>query len=107
MLLSGAAQTLVLAVIVEAPWQLSPSPASGLAAVYLGLFPTALATLIYFHLMQVRGALFISFNNYLIPGLGVLWGALFLGEHVSSQEMLALGLILTGIAVAGISRKAR
>ncbi len=103
----GAAQTIVLAGIVEAPWQLSPSPASGLAAVYLGLFPTALATLIYFHLMQVRGALFISFNNYLIPGLGVLWGALFLGEHVSSQEMLALGLILTGIAVAGISRKAR
>ena len=75
------------------------------AAVYLGLFPTALATFMYFHLLQIRGAMFISYNNYLIPGLGVLWGVLFLSEHVSTQEIIALGFILSGIAIASVRKK--
>ena len=101
----GGIQMCILSLIFDQPWLLSPSLMSSAAAVYLGLFPTALATLIYFHLMQERGAMFISFNNYLIPGLGVLWGALFLNEHVSLQEILALGLILTGIAIAGVRKR--
>ncbi len=101
----GGAQMTILSLIIDQPWALTPSMASGIAAVYLGLFPTAIATLIYFHLMQVRGATFISFNNYLIPGLGVMWGALFLAEHVSLQEILALGLILTGIAIASLRKR--
>jgi len=75
------------------------------AAIYLGLFPTALATFLYFHLLQIRGATFISFNNYIIPGLGVLWGVIFLNEHVSIQEFMALGLILSGIAIASIRKQ--
>lgn len=101
----GGLQMVVISMLVDQPWLLSPSMESGLAAIYLGLFPTALATLIYFHLMLEKGATFIAFNNYLIPGLGVLWGALFLSEHVSLQEILALGLILTGIAIASIKKK--
>lgn len=101
----GAAQMIVLSLLVDQPWMLSPSLASSAAAIYLGLFPTAVATLIYFHLMQVRGAMFISFNNYLIPGLGVLWGVLLLGEHVSMQEIIALGLILSGIAIANFRKR--
>lgn len=101
----GGGQMLLMSLAFEAPWALSPSTASSLATIYLGLFPTALATLIYFHLMTIRGAMFVSFNNYLIPGLGVMWGALFLGEHVSMQEILALGLILTGIFIASIRKK--
>jgi drug/metabolite transporter (DMT)-like permease len=101
----GSLQMLTLSALVDQPWLLEYSAMSGAAAVYLGLFPTALATLIYFHLMQERGAMFISLNNYLIPGLGVMWGALFLGEHVDVQEFLALGLILSGIAITNIRKK--
>jgi drug/metabolite transporter (DMT)-like permease len=35
----------------------------------------------------------------------VLWGVLFLSEHVSIQEIIALGFILSGIAIASISKK--
>ena len=101
----GAFQMITLSIIFDQPWLLTPSMMSWGSAVYLGLFPTALATFVYFHLLQIRGATFVSFNNYLIPGLGVLWGALFLSEHVSIQEIIALGLILSGIAIASISKK--
>jgi len=101
----GALQMVVLSLICDQPWLLNPSIKSWSAAAYLGLFPTALATFLYFHLLQIRGATFISFNNYIIPGLGVLWGAIFLNEHVSIQEFIALGLILSGIAIANFRKQ--
>lgn len=101
----GALQMVTLSLIFDQPWLLAPNMVSWAAAVYLGLFPTALATFLYFHLLQIRGATFISFNNYIIPGLGVLWGVIFLNEHVSIQEIIALGLILSGIAIASIKKQ--
>ena len=84
---------------VDQPWTLKPDMISVTAAVYLGLFPTALATIIYFHLISARGATFIALNNYMVPALGVIWGWLFLHETVSSQSLIALALILAGIAI--------
>jgi drug/metabolite transporter (DMT)-like permease len=101
----GAIQMSAMSLLFDQPWLLSPSWLSGGAAIYLGLFPTALATLIYFHLITVRGATYIALNNYMIPALGVLWGALFLSEQVSVQEIIALGLILTGIAIASFRKR--
>jgi drug/metabolite transporter (DMT)-like permease len=71
-----------------------------LAAVYLGLLPTGLATLVYFRLIENRGASFFSFVNYLNPVFGVIWGAALLAEVVELQAVLALALILAGVAVA-------
>ena len=101
----GAFQMVTLSMIFDQPWLLTPTMMSWGAAVYLGLFPTALATFLYFHLLQIQGAVFISYNNYIIPGLGVLWGALFLSERVSIKEIVALGFILSGIAIASIGNK--
>jgi len=56
-------------------------------------------------LIKERGATFIALNNYMIPGLGVLWGFLFLNEQVSTQEIIALAVILTGIGVASIRKR--
>jgi len=77
-----------------------------MAAAYLGLFPTALAPLIFFHLVQSRGASFMAFINYLIPVLGVGWGAVTLGERVTVTEVMALLIILAGMAVAQFRRPA-
>jgi drug/metabolite transporter (DMT)-like permease len=104
-LIMAGLQMTLLSLLIDQPWLLMPSQSSNLAMVYLGLFPTALAILIYFNLMQERGATFVALNNYMIPGLGVLWGALFLSEHVSLQEIFALVLILAGIAIASIKKK--
>ena len=83
-----------LALALEAPWTLAPSTGALLAAAYLGLIPTALATIILFHLLQNRSASFIAPINYLIPVFGVLWGVVVLGEGVSPRAATALAVIL-------------
>lgn len=99
-MIMAALVTVPLALIVDAPWALTPSPAALVAGAYLGLFPTALATIILFHLLQVRNASFIAPVNYLIPVFGVLWGITILGEAVSPRAVVALLVILAGMAVA-------
>jgi len=93
-----------LAIIFEAPGTLMPSQEAVWAAVYLGLFPTALATIILFHLLQNRNASFVVPINYLIPVFGVVWGVVALGEAVSPRAVTALAVILAGMAIAQYKR---
>jgi drug/metabolite transporter (DMT)-like permease len=90
---------------VDRPWTLAPSWESILSVAYLGVFPTALATILLFFLLSLRGATYIALNNYLIPVLGVFWGALFLGEQVTARALIALALILAGIVIASLKTK--
>ncbi len=101
-MICASVQMIPLALFVDEPWALSPSPGSLAAIVYLGVFPTALATIIFFQLISARGATFVALNNYLIPVLGVIWGAAFLGERLSLQALGALALILIGIGVTNL-----
>ncbi len=91
--------------IVDQPWTLSPSVESVRAVIILGLFPTALAYIIYFALLRRTSANFIALNNYLIPCLGVVWGIIFLDELLHWRAVLALGIILTGIAFTRIGMR--
>ncbi len=88
------------ALLVDAPWTLVPSTDALWGTLYLGVLPTAVATLIYFHLISVQGAGFFAYINYLIPIMGVFWGAMLLGDTVSLQAITALGAIFVGLLVA-------
>ncbi len=101
-MICASVQIIPLALLLDQPWALSPSPGSVAALVYLGLLPTALATIIFFQLISARGATFVALNNYMIPVLGVIWGAAFLGERISLQALGALALILIGIGVTNL-----
>lgn len=90
--------------LVDRPWTLSPPLEALGSIVYLGIFPTALAALVFFTLLRRAGANFVALNNYLIPSLGVTWGVLFLGEALSPQSLAALAIILSGIAVSRLAR---
>lgn len=90
--------------LVDRPWTLSPPLEALGSIVYLGIFPTALAALVFFTLLRRAGANFVALNNYLIPSLGVTWGVLFLGEALSFQSLAALAIILSGIAVSRLAR---
>jgi len=104
-LMTSVVLSLPLALLVDRPWELAPSRESIGAVAVLGLFPTALAMLMYFALLQRTGATFIALNNYLIPSLGVIWGILFLDEPLSPRAILALAIILAGIAVTRIGMR--
>ena len=95
-----------LALAIDAPWRLRPDDAAIAAALYLGLFPTAFATIIFFYLVQTAGPSMVALVNYLIPVLGVGWGAVVLNEQVTAEAVAALVVILAGIAIAQVRRGA-
>ena len=73
---------------------------SMVAIVFLALGPTGIAYVLRIRLVQRNGAVYMSGAGYLIPVFAVLWGWVFLGEQPGLRTLVALGLILTGIAVS-------
>jgi len=107
-MICGVVITTPLALIVDGTGGLGDADQAGwLAVVYIGVLPTGLATLVYFHLIESRGASFFSFVNYLNPVFGVFWGAVLLGEVVGLRALAALVLILFGVAVSSRRPKPR
>lgn len=66
----------------------------------LGLLSTALAYVIYFHLISSIGASKTLTVTYLIPLFAMFWGALILGEPITSSMIFGCTLILSGTAIA-------
>ena len=68
--------------------------------IWLGVFPTGVAAIIFFVLIRRAGPTFLSNINYLIPLVAYFIGALVLGELIVWHDMIALAAILFGIAVS-------
>jgi len=68
--------------------------------IWLGVFPTGVAAIIFFVLIRRAGPTFLSNINYLIPLVAYFTGALVLGELIVWHDMIALASILFGIAVS-------
>ena len=75
-----------------------------LGVLYLGIFPTALATVMLVFVVQSAGPSFMSLVNYQVPVWAVLLGLLFLGEALPPQFLGALALILAGLALSQSGR---
>jgi len=101
-LIASAILLIPAAFIADQPWAIDYTVESVAIFVYLGAFPTALATLLLVVVIASRGATFLSLNNYMIPIMGVLWGYLFLGEVISQEATISLVLIVLGIVIAGV-----
>jgi drug/metabolite transporter (DMT)-like permease len=98
--LAGAVMGLAF-VLVTSPAGLAGATSSSLAAVLgLGLVPTAFATLLVYRLMDRNGPSFVSLSNYLVPVFALTLGALLLHEPLGWNILLALLLILAGIAIS-------
>ena len=99
-MICASLQMMPFAVLLENPLAVVPSADSLVALAYLGIIATAVSAIVYFALIDARGATFFSYINYLIPIVGVAWGLAFLDEKLSLQSIAALCLILAGIAIA-------
>ncbi len=89
-----------VALVVDRPWIAAPSVGSVAAIVWLGIGPTALATLLYFQLIAAAGPTFMAIVNYLSPIVALLAGVLLLGEQPGTTAVAGLALILLGIALS-------
>ncbi len=78
-------------------------PSTFLAVGALGIICTALAPILYFHLIQIAGPTFLSLINYLIPLWALALGAVALGENPDASVWLAALVIFSGIAVSQFS----
>ena len=65
---------------------------------------TAIATIIYFQILQTSGASFLSIMNFLIPLWAILFGILILDDAFSWNYILGLAVILLGIKLANSTR---
>ncbi|WP_266081162.1 DMT family transporter [Haladaptatus caseinilyticus] len=69
---------------------------SGAAVAYLGIFATAIAFLIYFTLLDVRGALETSLVSYLVPIVATIVGVVVLGESITPLTIIGFMIVFTG-----------
>jgi len=86
--------------------QLLAAPAAPLAAMLaLSIVATAIATVVFLKLVAIAGPSFTSFINYLIPVWALLMGVVFLDEQPAPRVVLALALILFGIALSELGAR--
>lgn len=104
-LLVSSVLVIPLTLAIDRPWTLQPSVSSIAAIVWLGVGPTAVATILYFRLISSAGPTFMSLVNYLSPAIAVLLGVMLLGEHPGVNAYAGLALILVGIAVSQWRRR--
>lgn len=105
MLLLATAIMLPVALALDRPWTLAASFSSVAAIVWLGIGPTAIATLCYFRLIGSAGPTFMSLVNYLSPPVAVFLGVTLMGEHPGTEAYAGLAFILAGIALSQYRRR--
>ena len=76
-------------------------PAAAVAGLlYLGIVPTAVATVLLVFVIKSAGPSFLSLVNYQVPVWAVILGLVVLDEELPAQFLGALALILAGLAVS-------
>ncbi|WP_248768789.1 DMT family transporter [Pseudomonas sp. MWU12-2345] len=68
-----------------------------IALVAVGFICTACAYILYFRLIADIGPVRSLTVTFLIPPFGVLWGVMFLGEHLSAAHLYGGGLICLAV----------
>jgi drug/metabolite transporter (DMT)-like permease len=104
-LLAGALMMAPLALALRGlPTSLPSATALG-AVLALALLGTSVAYILLYWLMERIGAPRTSMVTYLLPPFALAYGALFLGERITIDALLGLGLVVVGILLAnGILR---
>ena len=85
--------------IIEKPWESSPTLASTLSLLYLGVIATGLAWLIRFRILTVNGLVFQTQVAYLIPVFGIIFGHFLMDEVITWKVIVSLVVILIGIYI--------
>jgi drug/metabolite transporter (DMT)-like permease len=85
------------AIVDDFDWRMSGEAWFALAFVVLGAMVAA--HLLWFTIVRLLPASLASISTLLIPVVGVIVGALWLGEHVGAGEIGALVLVIAGLFV--------
>ena len=100
----AAVVSVPVALVVDQPWHLDPGWTAVSILFWIGVGPTAIATLVHLKLIASAGPTFMSLINYCIPVVALLLGVALLGEEPGANAYSGLLLILAGIALSQLRR---
>jgi drug/metabolite transporter (DMT)-like permease len=101
-LFCGTAILIPVSLVFDRPWTLSPSAASLIAVLGLGVLSTAIGFLIYFRLLHTLGSVGTTAQAYLRVPIGVALGVFFLGESLAPTAWIGLLCVVAGVAAMTI-----
>ena len=105
---SQVVAAIVVLPLAIATWPAAtPSLTAWLAAIALGVGCTGLAYILYFRLIGNVGPTRAIAVTFLVPGFGMLYGALFLAEPVTWEMIAGCVVILLGTAMATVVSDSR
>jgi drug/metabolite transporter (DMT)-like permease len=97
-MLASTAMMVVVAGVIDRPWQLPmPGATTWLGVIGLAALSTALAYIVFFQILRRSGATNVMLVTLLIPVTAILLGYLVLGEQISPHEIL--GALVIGSAL--------
>ena len=70
-----------------------------LAIIIQGVFGTAIASILFFKIIELKGPVFLSLINFMIPPVAFFAGVLFLSEQIKINALLALLMILGALYI--------
>ncbi len=107
-----AGGTMVTAALVMLPFSLfsaqgftpldSVSDTALVGVLVLGLLNTFIAYMFFYFIVRELGAARAAMVTYVVPPVGVVLGAVFLGEHIGVTLLAGAGLIFMGIAIVNL-----
>lgn len=99
-----AAALLVLPALPFFPAPAAATPGIMGAALALGILCSGIAYIMYFKLIQDVGATSALTVTFLSPLFGILWGVLFLSEHVGWHTLAGAAVVIAGtVLVTGFT----
>jgi drug/metabolite transporter (DMT)-like permease len=97
-LLFGGMVLLPVAIVVDQPWTLRPTPQALVATALMGIFSSALGLMLFYMCLTRLGTLATNSQAYLRIPIGVALSVVLLGESVPSNLALGLVLVVAGVA---------
>ena len=95
----GVPIAFILLAVVDWQWLLEVSGLS--VALYLGIFPTALAYFFFGKWLRVLSAATVATITLIEPVVATLFAVVLLGEKLAIQEVAGIAVVLTGLLVLG------
>ena len=93
------------AIIAEPFWLENFGIQSIIAITFQGILGTALANLMFFKIIELKGPVFLSLINFQIPLIAYFSGVIFLGEIIKFNVLISLTMILCALYLNHISSR--
>ena len=84
---------------------IGPTAAAISSAIWLGAISTGLGFIGYVRLIDKIGAVKTSTVAYFLPVFGIIWGAIFLDEVITSTIVIGCFIVLIGIYLSNSNKK--